>query len=139
ITDPEMGRLKEAYESSWYTNQLLFDHGAPALNALRRAEVETLVLKGAALSGLYYRDAGARPMEDVDVAVTAADAPRAIATLRALGWRPEVEPTAAVRSARHSVPFSDGRGAVLDLHWRILWQPRPERSLWAASRRIVIG
>ncbi|HEX8291585.1 MAG TPA: nucleotidyltransferase family protein, partial [Pyrinomonadaceae bacterium] len=54
--DELTGLLKGVYRNAWYKNQLLFHHAAAVLSFLRRAGVETIVLKGIALTRLYYRD-----------------------------------------------------------------------------------
>ena len=40
------------------------------LGELRRRGIEPMLLKGAALTLLHYRDSGLRPMEDVDILVS---------------------------------------------------------------------
>jgi len=64
-----MGMLTGAYRRSWYRNQFLFDAAAKLIDQLAAAGVPVLVIKGAALCTLHYRDIGARPMDDVDMLV----------------------------------------------------------------------
>jgi len=139
IDDPDLGRLRGVHRMSWYRNQILFDRSADALRVLEERGVPTLVLKGAALAVLDYRDRGARPMDDVDVAVPPSAAQRAIGLFRRMGWTPELEPTPQLLRGRHSLGFLDAEGHGLDLHWRIFWQAGADQPLWAAARPLTLG
>jgi hypothetical protein len=57
-------------------------------DAMARARVSFLVLKGAALAHLVYRDPRLRPMRDVDLLIRKADIERALEALCACGFRP---------------------------------------------------
>lgn len=138
--DADLGRLKGIHRFTWARNQLQLDLGGRAIRDLERAGIETLVLKGAALSVLAYRDLGVRPMQDCDLLVRRDRALDAIAVLRG-GLEPlEVfsEPESQV-PLRHSAGFSDGREAELDLHWYSLWQSSPDDAFWAAAVPIEVG
>lgn len=111
-SDPLMGLLKGFYRRTWYENQLLFHAMARPLRSLHDAGIETMLLKGAALTVTHYRDHGLRPMGDFDILVRAHDAPEAIGLLEALGFAP----SQAFGQAMH---FRDAAGAELDLHWRL--------------------
>ena len=69
VRDPLMGKLKGVYRHTWYGNQLRLRDAAVVLGELHRRGIEPMLLKGAALTLLHYRDFGLRPMEDVDVLV----------------------------------------------------------------------
>src|SRR5262245_53419620 len=58
LEDPLLGRLKGVYRLTWYKNQFLFRTLAEVLRRLDAAGVPALVLKGASLTTLYYRDLG---------------------------------------------------------------------------------
>lgn len=125
IKDPLMNMLKGVYNLTWYQNQLLFHKVAALLNSFHNAGIETMLLKGAALTLLYYRDHGLRPMGDIDVLVRTEQAPAAINLLRNLGWEPnpgswQVAFTEAYVSAAHARGFRDADGRELDLHWHVL-------------------
>jgi hypothetical protein len=141
IDDPELPRLKGIYRFAWSRNQLLFRTGATAIEVLRAAGIQTIVLKGAALSVLSYRDPGARQMTDFDLLVPRARAMDAIAALREAGLRPHeafAEPERRV-SVHHSTSFVDEREHELDLHWYALFQSSPEDEWWRASIPIEIA
>jgi hypothetical protein len=133
VDDPRLAKLKGVYRFSWSRNQLLFHQGAAAVRALREAGIDTLLLKGAALATLVYRDPGVRPMDDLDLLVHREDAPRAMDVLRAAGWRPASERPEERLAVWHADYFVDAGGRALDLHWNALWQLSDDADLWAGS------
>jgi hypothetical protein len=86
VEDPSLGRLKGMYRRTWYTNQLLLRRAGDALEALRVEGMAAIVLGGAALGLLHYRDAGVRPMSDTRIVVVPAHVAHARAVLRSAGW-----------------------------------------------------
>jgi hypothetical protein len=144
--DPWSGRLRGFYRRAWAENQILFRRVAGVLHALRQAGVPAIVVKGAALASLAYRDAGARPMADADLLVRRGHFLRAVEVLRSIGWSaaPETAELLArsadeFRARYHAVGlFGPGdRLASLDLHDRLLQVYArhpvdfPEGRLWA--------
>jgi hypothetical protein len=140
VDDPELPRLKGVYRRFWYTNQLLYRRAAEALGALADAGLETLVLKGAALSALHYRDPGARPMDDVDILVRTPSAAAAIGVLRSAGWtlKSELSVDRLVRS-RHAQPLVHADGTNLDLHWRAFPRAARDDDIWRAAVPVTVG
>lgn len=116
-------RYASVYRQSWFKNNLAFHHAARVIAAFSEAGLDTLVLKGAALALLHYRDAGARSMADVDILVERRRLPDALALLEARGWTAtffHTRPSAldpAILSTRHATRFHDSRGRPFDLHW----------------------
>jgi hypothetical protein len=127
------GRLKGLYRRSWSHNQLIFKRAAEAIAVLEGAGIETLVTKGASLALLSYGDAGARPMDDVDVLVPLGHTMEAIGVLSAAGWKPDHEDPPAWTEVHHSLGFAGADGGEVDLHWFSLWQPASDAELWRAS------
>ncbi len=125
IKDPSMAKYKGVYRQTWYKNQVLFHAIASLLRSFKSANIETLTLKGAALTVLYYKDYGLRPMNDFDVLVRAGQAMPAIHLLRELGWKGRYfEPDEEYISAGYSHGFEDAAGREFDLHWHVLSQCR---------------
>ena len=127
VDDPLMGRIKGVYRRAWYRNQNLFRSGAAVIRALQAAGIETLILKGAALTWLYYKDYGLRPMEDFDVLVPTQKRRAAIDVLNRNGWTPRVfsfcpleESTERRLDVLHAWPFNNGVQQELDLHWHVI-------------------
>jgi hypothetical protein len=141
VDGPGLAQLKGVYRHSWYANHMHFRRAGELLGSLERASVDTLVLKGGALSRLYYDAPGTRPMEDVDVLVRRRQVHRAIAVLEREGWASVAggAPTESVLRTRHSAPWSHPRGGELDLHWSPLWQPTHEDPFWDHAIPLEIG
>ena len=133
VDEARLTKLKGVYRHSWSRNQLLFHRAAQLLPELAAAGIDTLALKGAALAPLYYRDLGARPMDDLDVLVPKADARRAMEVLQANGWRPGTPRPEARLAVWHADSFVIEDGWSLDLHWNALWQLSDDADLWAGA------
>jgi hypothetical protein len=135
--------LDDVMWSAWVEasgrNQMLFRVLQQVLAALDDDGVPTLVLKGAALTLLHYRDRGARPMADVDVMVPREFVARAIEVLRADNWAVERpwrdRPVDQLVRMKHAVSLLRGDD-TLDLHWHALALSigtNLEAELWDAS------
>ena len=140
IDDPDLGRLKDLYLHAWYRNQVKFRWAAEAVGSLREAGLDVMLLKGAALLSLHYRDAGVRPMEDVDLLVRTEAARTALDVLAGLGWSPvTTAPREVFLAVRHAEALARPDGAMLDLHWNALRQPGSDSAFWEASVETSIG
>ena len=122
VQDPLMGRLKGVYRRVWSDTHTLFYSTAPALAALQAAGIETLLLKGAPMVLGHYRNFGARPMADLDIAVPFADAQAAFAALEQAGWRAAAPLSQDDLAFRHAMSFRGPDGHEVDLHWRMLFE-----------------
>jgi hypothetical protein len=139
--DRLMTRLKGIYRFSWCANQQLFLAAARLLQGLHEAGIGTMVLKGAALSALYYQDRGARPMSDVDVLVPLQQAVAAIACFTRMGWRPSSRLLAEDLRFRHAKQLLSDGGPEFDLHWHAFYQCLQEDaddSFWRRAVPIAI-
>ena len=125
VEDPIMMKLKGVYRLTWYKNQMLFHAIADLLQSFQNAAIETMVLKGAALTFRCYKDYGLRPMNDFDVLVHTDQAMTAIRLLQKLGWKPKYfEPHEGYISVSYSHGFEDKSGREIDLHWHVFSQCR---------------
>ena len=138
--DPVLMKLKGVNRRAWCENHLVFRRMAPVLGAFHNAGISTLLLKGAALTLLHYRDFGLRPMQDLDILVPEERALDAVALLEAQGWSRSTLP--AVRlgefflSYRQSADFTRQPQERLDLHWHVLFQAchrEADQLFWEAS------
>jgi GNAT superfamily N-acetyltransferase len=140
--DEYLTTLKGVYLQAWTKNQLLFRQLETVLPAFSKAGIPTLLLKGAALAETHYRDRGARPMADLDVAVPLDQARRAVTLLIDSGWR--VGTTSSLEfdlRFRHGCPFKNG-AAEIDLHWHVLTETCRgdfDAALWAEARPTRVG
>ncbi|HEY9693251.1 MAG TPA: nucleotidyltransferase family protein [Oculatellaceae cyanobacterium] len=126
VSDPMMEKFKGLYRQTWCENQLLFYQIADVLKMFQNAGIQTLILKGAALSLLYYKDYGLRPMADFDILIPLDKRQQAIALLQESSWiahqvpGAEIELDEAFLNGRHSYTFISPNNQELDLHWHLL-------------------
>jgi hypothetical protein len=143
IKEQLMDRLKGVYRYYLYKNELLMHRIATLLAAFEEAGIDTMVLKGAALIQLYYRESGLRPMLDADVLVHAHQAQQAMELLTKLQWKPVRYRRPQIRiPILHSTPFEDDGGRQLDLHWHLFWEcfnANEDDDYWQNAILIQIG
>jgi hypothetical protein len=117
------------------------------LRALRAAGVPVIVLKGAYLAETVYPHPALRPMSDVDLLVMETDRVRADAVVRGLGFRRGIDAHSwAFDLAYDGATFYDGDGgARLDVHWRLLndprygWNAAEADALWHRAVPVMLG
>lgn len=140
VRHPAMESLQKAYRYFRVLNQMMFVRGAEALRTLAAADIPTMVLKAAALIPLYYRDPGARPMGDLDVAVPTTRAREAMQVLSEIGWTPqhraldEFDQSYFENNYAHNLKHRDGFN--LDLHRHVMYhdmRPNADDEFWAAA------
>lgn len=136
IEDALMPRLRGVYRHALMRNLWLLHETEPAVAALERAGVPTLLLKGAPLALTTYRTPAARPMDDLDVAVPKDRAAEAVRVLKAAGWSSRGIDLGAM-SVSHAVAFRNARGGEFDLHWHFLIETSRspiEARFWQTAR-----
>lgn len=115
VGGPTAGRLQAAYLTNTVRNHAFQRQAAHAMEALNRADIEPLLIKG----GLYlfdstFSDRAARVMGDIDMLVRSDDLQTAISVLEAIGYRvkrgkPFEHP--------HEVPLvAEGAPGPIELH-----------------------
>ncbi|MCJ7481546.1 MAG: nucleotidyltransferase family protein, partial [Thermodesulfovibrionales bacterium] len=125
VHHPHMNIFRGVYRKTWYENQMLFHTIASLLRSFHGAGIAVMVLKGAALTLLCYKDYGIRPMNDIDILVRPEHAVRAVHLLKELGWLPiDFMPTEEYMSVSYSHGFRNNAGQECDLHWHVLSQCR---------------
>jgi hypothetical protein len=143
VKDPLMDRLKGVYRYYLYKNEILMHRIGSLLAAFEEAGIDTMMLKGAALIQLYYKESGLRPMLDADVLVHAHQVQQAMDLLTRLQWKPfrYMQPQMRIPIV-HSTPFEDAGGRQLDLHWHLLWEcfnANDDDDYWKNAVPIQIG
>jgi hypothetical protein len=118
VDDPVMGKLKGVYRNAWSKNQTLFHKMARVIDSLQSAGVKTMLLKGASLSLLYYKNNGSRPMADIDVLVPLKQARQACELLQKAGWTPSPPVSELDLIFGHAVQLKNSLDKEFDLHWR---------------------
>jgi hypothetical protein len=140
VEHPVMNKLKGTHRHCWFSNQTLFFEMASVVRTFQEAGIPVMILKGAALTLLYYRDCGARRMEDFDILIPYERAAEGLAIMRRYGWRPEKPiPDPTPKDYFRAVPslgFTDSSNRMLDMHWHLLMeccQPDADLDFWSAA------
>jgi hypothetical protein len=121
VRHPVIDVYKGFYRMTWYKNRLLCHRITTVLRLLDGHGISAMLLKGAALVALYYKDWALRPMNDFDLLVPQGDALKTIDLLCRSGWAPvDSMPDEADFLTRHACTLIDGSGIEFDLHWRIM-------------------
>lgn len=137
-----MSRLKASYLAAVLGHQAWLEPGLEAITgALRAANIEPIVLKGAALAYTSYPHPAQRSMADIDLLVPSADVIRAVPPLIQIGFR--IDPSCA--HASHHLPAlcsPDGQVRV-ELHHHVILSPNPyaidEDEMRSRAARIAAG
>jgi hypothetical protein len=119
VRDATVASLKKCYRRTRFRNSVLLRRLEAVLPAFAREGIPTVLLKGVALTIETYRDAGLRPMVDLDVWVPHADASRAVSLLSRAGWSMEALPARHRPDprTRSDVSFRDRGRVEFDLHF----------------------
>lgn len=112
-------------ENDFYSNvkhNMLYAHALAGLTAvLRQNNIPVIILKGAFLGEMIYRNIGVRSMYDMDILVPRAEVLAADAILRALGYSTKqdisflLEKVTSINSAVYA-----GNNAVIHVHWHLI-------------------
>lgn len=138
LDDPIMSKLKAVYLKAWSENHQLFAEMAPLLAQLQHSGLNLMLLKGAPLVLLYYKNHALRPVGDIDVAVPSSRIFESVSCLRDLGWTPRFEIPRKLLWRLHSIDFKSQSGLELYLHWRLFFEnhrPDWDEESWARSER----
>jgi hypothetical protein len=115
------------------------------LAALRRHDVDVIVLKGAHLGQVVYQNFALRTMCDLDVLVRRQDLAKATTVLADLGYTPQYYRVEAVDYAHHHHlrPMARGDGVKVELHWTIAQPGTPFdidlSGLWERAQTVQIA
>lgn len=146
VNHPTLTQLKKLHRQTWFDNQILFHRAEELVQTIHEAGIPTLILKGAPLALLYYKDIGERPMADIDVLVPTRYAIQTIEHLHDLNWKSVADfPNKAINdlvAVRHSHGFVNLKGNAFDLHWHVLREccgPNDDDEFWEKAIPVVIG
>jgi hypothetical protein len=90
IPQEVMDKLKKAYHENIARNMYLYSELLRIIKAFGDKGVKVIVLKGAALAKIVYKDIGLRSMIDIDLLVKKEDLPYAKETMSDLGYVPKM-------------------------------------------------
>lgn len=132
IEGPFINKLKGIYRKAWYKNQTLFYDVSKTIRYFHDAGIKTMLLKGAPLTVLHYKNYGVRPMTDIDILVPSSQASLAIDLLYCAGWKPITPFKEGDLLYSHARTFKAHSGTELDLHWHPLHecQESSEKDFW---------
>lgn len=119
IAHPFMNTLKGIHRYYWYKNQIMFRNIGTLMSSLDKTGIKTMMLKGAALNLLYYKNIALRPMNDFDVLVPQEQTLEAISLLNKINFT-SVTYSEKDFTGIHAIPFVDGGGFRVDLHWHVI-------------------
>jgi len=147
IDHPLMNRFKGIYRRTWYKNQIFFHHMVPLLKSFKDAGIDSIVLKGAALTVLYYKDLGLRHMSDFDLMIAPSDVKNALIILKTLGYMPIGYTWESfddkVLYFQHGWGFKHTESEIdFDLHWHLLRENcgiNDDDALWQHIQPIEIN
>ncbi len=139
-------QLRAVHHEYWAENQRLFRRLEAMLQKLHEAGIPTLVLKGAALAVLHYRDMAARPMSDFDILVPEEAGAALARRLAGEGWVPEWIPSDAPEidyfyRFRHAVNLVHPQEGSFDLHWHAILEATyrgADRHFWDGSVPLLV-
>ncbi|KQC06105.1 MAG: hypothetical protein APR62_08390 [Smithella sp. SDB] len=121
INHPAINVYKGFYRMTWYKNRLLSHRLVSVLRLLDSNGIPVLLLKGAALVPLYYKNWALRPMSDFDLLVPHKDALKTVNLLCNSGWRPTAQMIdESDLVTKHAGTLIDDSGIEFDLHWKIM-------------------
>lgn len=147
IDHPLMNTFKGIYRQTWYKNQMTFHQIIPLLKAFKDAGIDAIVLKGAALTVLYYKDLGLRHMNDFDLMISPLDVKKALTVLQTLGYMPIDSRWELFDDKRHYFINSHGfRHPNIKQDFDLIWHLLPENcgmndddALWQHMQPIDIN
>jgi len=142
VAEARLEPCRPLYRATWLRNQRHARVLRGAVSRMAQAGIATLIVKGAALAPLYYRDLGVRGMGDVDILVPGPAFHAAIALFSAAGWACSYEPLQHFDTRfGYAVELRDGAGGKVDLHCQLL-MPSVDRDadapFWDASVPVTL-
>jgi hypothetical protein len=157
LGEDDRALLKPYHRRCWFVNQSRLRLATELGAELQQAGIEVLVLKGLALSLLFYDDLSVRPMGDVDLLVRHEQARDAVHHLEQVGYRStELLPDDAPRwqregdedwyeRLRHARGFRRDTSEI-DVHWTLSLDFVAEQTdaadvqdLWGAAVGLQVG
>lgn len=122
LPDPVFRAIDQASAQIAFDGLLHLHQTRLAVDALRQAGIEPILLKGHALAALVYDDPLVRPSSDVDLLVRRSEIDAACTALERLGGQlPSPETTTVQRETSYDLPLmfpsAGGKASLLELHW----------------------
>ena len=146
VSHKEFDKFKGVYRQAWYRNQMVLYDMAEVIGKLHQAGIRTLLLKGAAMIIIYYKDPGLRPMGDFDLLIPSRDL---IQVINFINENEVMQPLFGadqlsdyhISNTKHYQYLSHA-GVKVELHHHILFEtndPDADQDFWAGAMPIKIG
>lgn len=126
-------QIREIYLQNAVRNAILAKNLAKIIEGSAAYSIDLIVLKGAALAEIVYRNIAVRPMVDMDILVRGADVQKALDLLSSLNYiavDPETHPGTLLEFESellmHKVEQFD---IALELHWSLLDSPHYQQKI----------
>ena len=147
IPAPDMLKLQRVNEGNTKTTLFLTGELIKIMACLEEEGVRAIPFKGPTLALRAYGDVGLRQFGDLDILVHRKDLPRLREILITRGFTPTPELTSAQQTALLrfdcAYNFDNGRGVVLDVHWRFVERHSAYvidlNPLWQRLEPVTIG
>lgn len=141
VPEPALDSLAATYVDHGRRNLCRFARLRSVAALLDATDIPVVLLKGAALVPLVYRDMALRPMNDIDVLVRSGDAGRAIAVLEDAGFRRRRCVCCPEGGSRRHPPqdaLVDDDGVAVDVHDGLPFDWDVD-GLWDRARSAHVG
>jgi len=146
IKDPFLTRFRGLKKKTWYKNQILFKTLKDVLLLFHKNRIRTMVIKGAALIPLYFKDLSIRPQNDVDILIRPEWVSSASRILKKSGWDIKGKPKKGIKKetliVRPAATFEKGAISCIDLHWHAVKEcvyPEADHGFWKHARSMKIA
>ncbi|MCC7353731.1 MAG: nucleotidyltransferase family protein [Anaerolineae bacterium] len=114
-----MNTLRDLYADSMLRGMQIHRSLHQLLSMFRRGGIPIIVLKGAHLAQLIYKNVALRPMIDVDILVRKANLPRVHEMLLAMGYNVSGSQAQLEKEHFHYIYSPPDDGIGVEVHWNI--------------------
>lgn len=119
--------LKLEYRKNLIHNTIIFAELEKIVDALGEQNLPVVLLKGAAIARMIYKDIGLRPMSDIDILVKREDLYQAVQAIEGCGYRQHgrEDLEQLLNTKYHIVYFNPDTNVLLEIHWDITCNRNP--------------
>jgi hypothetical protein len=148
IPENYVGILKAAYHENAARNLVIQSQLSSIISALRSEDIPCIILKGAHLSAVFYKNQALRKMSDIDLLVPVSLVGRAAEALSSLGYSTSDSYKYNVdwEKVDHHLPLtSKPLSMPVEIHWSIILPglcpgiDNDHHAIWERSVKIRIG
>ncbi|MBC8185898.1 nucleotidyltransferase family protein [candidate division KSB1 bacterium] len=121
IQEKYLLELKEDYLDTLGRNTIAFNELNVLLKIFKQANIEVVLLKGAALLASVYPDVAYRFMSDIDILVRDSDLSKARDCLLSHGYTQNISPYNLQKKKSHHLPpfWNPAKNIRIEMHWTI--------------------